>query len=310
MLSWLSQNLRVGIVAVALAALVACVEVTPAPPTPTTAPPTATPRTAAPSPSPRLATVPTPLPPPTATSTASRRPRPAPVQLPSSTATPTPRPDQPAAITISRVPTTASVVALTFDAGGDRGYTAELLQILRTAHIQATFGITGRWAESNPDLLREIVVDGHELMNHTYDHRSFTGVSARPPVLDHLGRIQEIAQTEEIDRALTGVSPRPLFRPPFGDQDASVLRDVASAGYRYSILWTVDSGGWRGLPASQIVERCLQGAQPGAIYVFHVDSASHDVAALPAIIQGLRARGYHFATVGQLLHVPSNLIQG
>jgi len=219
----------------------------------------------------------------------------------------TPTPSGPLAVTIREIRVTTKVVALTFDAGADRGHTPELLALLKRDGVKATFGVTGRWAESNPDLIREMVADGQEIMNHTYDHRSFTGVSARPPVLTHAGRIAELDRTESIVHALTGVSLKPLFRPPYGDQDASVLRDAAADGYRYSILWTVDSDGWRGLSTPQIVERCLKGAKPGAIYVFHVESVSHDVQAMPAIINGLRARGYSFATIGELLHLPSKL---
>lgn len=213
------------------------------------------------------------------------------------------------AVTIRRFSVATKVVALTFDAGADRGHTPALLALLKSDGIKATFGMTGRWAESNPDLIREMVVDGHELMNHTYDHRSFTGVSARPPVLTRAGRIDELKRTDSIVHSLTGGWIGPLFRPPYGDQDASVLQDVRADGYRYSILWTVDSGGWQGHSVQQIVDRCLKGAQPGAIYVFHVDSSSHDVEAMPAIVAGLRSRGYTFATVGGLLHLPPESAQ-
>jgi peptidoglycan-N-acetylglucosamine deacetylase len=72
---------------------------------------------------------------------------------------------------------------------------------------------------------------------------------------------------------------------------------VGRLGYRYDVLWTVDSLGWKGIPVDQIVARCLEGAVPGAILLFHVGSASADGAALPAIIDGLRAQGYGFDTV-------------
>jgi peptidoglycan/xylan/chitin deacetylase (PgdA/CDA1 family) len=76
---------------------------------------------------------------------------------------------------------------------------------------------------------------------------------------------------------------------------------VAAAGYRYAVLWTVDSLGWQGRPADDIAGRCLASAAPGGIYLFHVGSASQDAAALDAIIDGLVARGYAFATVADLV---------
>ncbi len=205
------------------------------------------------------------------------------------------------AVSVSRIKTTDKVVTLTYDAGADRGKADQLLKYLQSAGIHVTFGMTGRWAESNPDLVRQIAIQGHEFMNHTYDHRSWTGLSARPAVLTSKDRLAEIQQTETILQSLAGVSPRPLFRPPYGDQDASVLRDVGEAGYHYSILWTVDSTGWKGAPIKQIIDRCLNNAQPGAIYVMHVGVESLDIDATPQVVEGLRAKGYQFATVGEML---------
>jgi peptidoglycan/xylan/chitin deacetylase (PgdA/CDA1 family) len=144
------------------------------------------------------------------------------------------------------------------------------------------------------------------LMNHSYDHRSMTGLSSQWPVLDRPDRIQEIARTESIVQSIAGATTKPVFRPPYGDQDESVLRDVAAAGYRYSVLWTVDSLGWRGASVSQIVGRCLQEAQPGAIYVLHIGLHSKDVEATHLIVYGLESLGYRFVTVGQMVSLTSH----
>ncbi len=93
---------------------------------------------------------------------------------------------------------------------------------------------------------------------------------------------------------ITGVTTKPYFRPPFGDYDNSVNTDIGAHGYRYSIMWTVDSMGWNGLTADAIVQRCLGQAVPGAIYIFHVGSRSQDATALQGVIDGLRAAGYDF----------------
>lgn len=68
-------------------------------------------------------------------------------------------------------------VALTFDAGADRGYAEAILDTLDEYGIKASFGITGHWAEENPDLVARMVEDGHMVFNHTWTHRSFTGFS-------------------------------------------------------------------------------------------------------------------------------------
>jgi peptidoglycan/xylan/chitin deacetylase (PgdA/CDA1 family) len=266
---------------------------------PTVVAPTSTPRPASAIKLPALIPL---LPAPTETKAAP--PAPAATAPPTSTPPPPPTPtlDRTSpAISISRFRISQPIVTLTFDAGADRGDAPRLIAFLRSAGILATFGMTGRWAENNPDLVREIVLDGHELMNHTYDHRSLTGLSRRPGVLAREDRLAEIDRTDQIVRAIAGVSPKPLFRPPYGDQDASVLRDVALAGYRYSILWTIDTLGWKGASVAQIVDRSLRDAGPGAIYVLHVGERSLDAVALPTVVEGLRGRGYRFATVGDLL---------
>ena len=202
---------------------------------------------------------------------------------------------------VSRGDPSRRTVALTFDAGADAGFTAQILDTLAAEGVTATFGLTGAWAEANPELTARIGAAGHQLVNHTWDHRSFTGVSARPAITSSAERRDQLERTEAVVSRLTGRSTKPWFRPPYGDYDASVNADVGAAGYRWNVLWTVDSLGWQGLSPSAITTRCLNGAAPGAIYLFHVGAASADAAALPAILAGLRAQGYAFGTVADVV---------
>jgi peptidoglycan-N-acetylglucosamine deacetylase len=207
-----------------------------------------------------------------------------------------------AAQVISRGPASRQMVALTFDAGADRGNASRILDTLRTNGIRASWGITGRWAEQNPDLVHRIADEGHHFINHSYDHASFTGLSTSRPPLTRAQRWEQLDRTEAIiAAAASGATTRPYFRPPYGDYDASVNADVGARGYRYNVMWTVDSRGWMGLSADAIVERSLRLAEPGAIYILHVGAASQDAAAPQRIIDGLKARGYGFGTMPQLL---------
>lgn len=192
-------------------------------------------------------------------------------------------------------------VALTFDAGADRGYAEYILDVLKEQGVRATFGMTGVWAERNPDLVQRMAAEGHRLMNHSYDHSSFTGRSTGRRPLTTEERWAQLDRTEQVIVELTGQSTRPLFRAPYGDTDASVLRDIAARGYAYNVLWTVDSRGWMRYSAGAIVDRCLRLAEPGAIYVMHVGAESQDALALPAVIEGLRAAGYEFETVDEII---------
>lgn len=193
-------------------------------------------------------------------------------------------------------------VALTFDAGADAGHTTSILDELAGDHITASFGMTGAWAEAHPALLRRIVADGHQLLNHSYDHASFTGLSTGTKPLMRAQRWAQLDRTEAaIERIAPGARAKPYFRPPYGDVDASVLADVGADGYAVTALWSVDSLGWNGLSAEQIAQRTLRLATPGAVLIFHVGAASADAEALPAIVRGLREHGYDFASVAALL---------
>lgn len=192
-------------------------------------------------------------------------------------------------------------VALTFDAGSDTGYTAEILRVLRAEGVAASFSITGLWAERNPELVVAITADGHRLINHSYDHSSFTGFSTNSPPKTIEERALQLSRTETTLYRLTQRSTHPYFRPPYGDLDETIARDVGAAGYDTIVMWSVDTLGWNRATADEIVQRSLERAEPGAIYVMHVGSQSQDAAALPRIIAGLRQQGYAFGTIDGVL---------
>ncbi len=206
-----------------------------------------------------------------------------------------------AAAVVTRGDPNRRLVALTFDAGSDAGGTARILDLLAASHIHATFGMTGRWAEANPDLLRRIVAAGHQVVNHTYDHRSFTGASTGTAPLGSAARADELARAESAIVAAAGTGTGGWFRPPYGDRDAGVDADVAGDGYRYELMWTVDSLGWKGTAPAAVVSRCLGAAAPGAIILMHVGAASTDADALPSLVAGLRDAGYGFATATEII---------
>jgi peptidoglycan/xylan/chitin deacetylase (PgdA/CDA1 family) len=203
------------------------------------------------------------------------------------------------ALLVDRGRTRDKVVALTFDAGAETGYTAAVLDALARAKVQATFGLTGAWCEANPELARRITADGHTVINHTYSHTSWTGRSPRTRPLTADQRRAEVERAEQALRRATGADGRPFFRSPYGDEDAGVQRDLGDSGYRYNVLWSFDSNAWKGAKAAEIISRGVKAAAPGAIYVFHV-AEQQDALALAPLIDGLKAAGYGFVTVPQL----------
>jgi peptidoglycan-N-acetylglucosamine deacetylase len=210
-------------------------------------------------------------------------------------------PEGTAALVVRKGDPSRKIVAFSFDAGADAGFALHILDILAANGIHASFGMTGRWAERNPELLQRIVREGHQLINHTYDHASMTGAATKTAPLTREQRWEELDRTEAIVQQLTGATTKPYFRPPYGAYDDSVNEDVGARGYAYNVLWSVDSRGWMGFSAGAIIQRCLEQAEPGTIYVFHVGSQSQDGPALQAIIDGLRAEGYFIGSVLDVL---------
>jgi len=193
-------------------------------------------------------------------------------------------------------------VALTFDAGADTGYGAGILDVLGEEGISATFGMTGLWAQANPDLVQRMVSEGHQLINHTWDHASLTGANTGLPAQTPDEITQQLADTEAVVRDLTGYETRPYFRPPYGDYDAASLGYLADNGYYLSIWWTCDSHGWDGWGAQEIIDYCTTNIAEDEILLLHVGaSAAGDFEALPGLIQFFRDSGYAFVTVEQML---------
>jgi peptidoglycan/xylan/chitin deacetylase (PgdA/CDA1 family) len=201
----------------------------------------------------------------------------------------------PTATVISRTATDEKVLALTFDAGADSGHTMAILDILEVQQVKATFFLTADWLEQNPELGQAIASRGHCLGNHTASHPHLTEITD-----DEVTR--ELTRTEEAAQRACGRSTRPFFRPPFGEYDERICRLAARAGYEYLILWTIDSRDWQMIPAEELTARIVENVQPGAIVLMHVGSQTKEPEALPETIRQLRAKGYRFATLDELLN--------
>jgi len=198
---------------------------------------------------------------------------------------------------ITRGSTNKALIAMTFDAGSDLGYTTRILDTLAARGVVASFGLTGAWVDAHPEAARRIVDEGHQVLNHTYDHPSFTGSSTTGERIAPASRVAQLVAAEEEIAAIAGGSAKPWWRPPYGDYDSGVLRDAGALGYGKTVMWTVDSMGWAGWSSADITSRVLKRAGNGAIVLMHVGGASKDALALPGILRTLKARGYGFGRV-------------
>lgn len=184
-------------------------------------------------------------------------------------------------------------IALTFDDGPSREYTAEILDILREYGVKATFFVVGVNIEKAPDLLRRVVAEGHEIGNHTYSHPHLQKMNSETLAT-------ELARTDALIHRITGITPT-LFRPPEGVVTSSVKTAAINGGYRL-VLWSIDTRDWALNPVSNILQTVKQEASDGDIILFHdwVAGKSPTPAALKAVIPWLKAQGFEFVTVSNL----------
>ncbi|HEX2363050.1 MAG TPA: polysaccharide deacetylase family protein [Jiangellaceae bacterium] len=182
-------------------------------------------------------------------------------------------------------------VALTFSSGPDPKYTPEILDILDTDGVKATFCILGTQAERYPELVRQIAANGHVLCNHTlnYDY----ALAARDDATiraDIEGGLNAI-------RAAVPDASVPFFRAPGGNFSPELV-DTAAAFDEASLGWNVDPRDWETPGAAAIQAAVVDAVQPGSIVVLHDEGPNRGgtVEALPGIIDELMAEGYQFVT--------------
>jgi peptidoglycan/xylan/chitin deacetylase (PgdA/CDA1 family) len=196
-------------------------------------------------------------------------------------------------------PEDEKVVALTFDDGPNEPYTSQILDVLDAEGVKATFFAVGVNVNTYPDVARRIVADGDVIANHSWDHsRIATAVDFR---------YSQLIRAQDAIQQVTGVTPR-YFRPPAGIHTPWQLRKVASVGLT-TVNWDAEGYDWQ-RPNSplRIEQRVFASVRPGSIILLHDGDETHHgsdrsqtVAALPVIIETLRAEGYRFVTVPELL---------
>ena len=206
---------------------------------------------------------------------------------------------------IDNGPRGTNKVALTFDMGGRVDPALDIMNYLVANDVRATIFMTGAMAENpNTDAGRDVlgIIDDNrdlfELGNHSYSHPDFRDLTDAE-IADQLAR------TEDAVANYTSATMPPLFRPPYGGVDTDVLEAVGSVGYAYTIMWDVDTVDWRppeegGPTAEAIVSKVLNNAEGGSIVIMHL-GGYNTFEALPAIVDGLRDRGFELVRVSELL---------
>ena len=185
-------------------------------------------------------------------------------------------------------------VAISFDAAWGNEDTETLLSILDKYNVKTTFFMTGGWIESYPEDVKKIAAAGHDLGNHSENHKQMSQLSS-----DEC--LAEIQKPHDKVKELTGTEMT-LFRPPYGDYNNTLIESANALGY-HVVQWSVDSLDWKDYGADSIVDTILnhKALGDGAIILMH-NGAKYTKDALETVISTLQSKGYEFVTLSELVY--------
>jgi peptidoglycan/xylan/chitin deacetylase (PgdA/CDA1 family) len=201
------------------------------------------------------------------------------------------------------VPTDQKWVALTYDDGPNPPDTQALLKVLDKHQVKATFFMKGRNVEAFPEAVRAVAAAGHEIGNHSYEHKPMLSFAKT-------GYRDEILKTNRALKRILNYSPT-LFRPPYGAQGVGLKLALQELQMK-SIIMGAAGSDWEETDPRVIADTVLADVHPGTIILLHdghgdvqdpdtQNSRSASVTATELIIEALHARGYQITTVGELL---------
>lgn len=179
-----------------------------------------------------------------------------------------------------------------YDAGWGSDYTESLLTTLREHNVKTTFFLVAFWVDKNPDMVKRIYEEGHEIGNHSAKHPQMSKLSEQQI-------IRELKTTSDKIEAITGKATT-LFRPPFGDYNNRLITTAKSMGYK-TIQWDVDSLDYKDYGVQSIVDKVCSKVKNGSIVLFH-NNATYTKDALPIILDKLQSQGYKIVPISELVY--------
>jgi peptidoglycan/xylan/chitin deacetylase (PgdA/CDA1 family) len=207
--------------------------------------------------------------------------------------------------------TSDKVVALTFDDGPNEPYTSQILDILDSYGVKATFFVVGKNVELYPETVRRIVAEGDVLGNHTYSHKANHAVT--------VGGDNDIELAQEAIFNVTGFKPH-LYRPPHGKKSPWELKYLKREEL-VEVTWSAaaneahDELLFGASVPEEVAKEIISKAKPGRIILLHdgygtnhgdaKSDKSLTVKVLPSIIEELQKEGYRFVNVPELLDIPA-----
>ncbi|MDD2511105.1 MAG: polysaccharide deacetylase family protein [Syntrophomonas sp.] len=166
----------------------------------------------------------------------------------------------------------------------------QMLKAFKENNATVTFFVSGKWAEKNPELLKEMKAAGHSIQNHGYKHLHFNNLSAEQAS-------EQIRKAEEIINKMIGERTR-FFAPPYGEYNQQLMNVVAALDYEL-IMWSIDTIDWQRPDSATIVKRVVSKLHNDAIILMHPTDPT--VKALPEILGSIKQEGYKMLSIDKII---------
>lgn len=192
------------------------------------------------------------------------------------------------------MPSEEKTLYITFDAGFENGNTEKILDALQKHNVKATFFLVGNYFETQPDLVRRMVQEGHTVGNHTYSHPDMSKIA------DKESFRQELEKNEDLYQQVVGEKMPKLYRPPQGKFCESNLKLAQELGYR-TVFWSLAYVDWyeNDQPTpQQAYDKLLPRVHPGAVVLLHSTSKTNgDI--LDELLTRWEDLGYTFGNLAE-----------
>lgn len=193
------------------------------------------------------------------------------------------------------VPTDEKTLYITFDAGFENGNTAKILDALKKHNVKATFFLVGNYFNTQPELVKRMVAEGHTIGNHTYSHPDMSAVA------DEVSFRNELEKNEELYKEIIGKDMPKLYRPPQGKFCESNLKMAQKLGYK-TVFWSLAYVDWyeNDQPTKEeAFAKLVPRAHSGAVVLLHSTSATNGEI-LDELLTEWETMGYTFGDLSSV----------
>ena len=184
---------------------------------------------------------------------------------------------------------------LTFDCGYENGNTPAILAALKKHQAPAVFFAVGNFVRDNPDLIKQMVAEGHIVGNHTMTHPDMSKISSEDSFQ------KELQGVEKIYKETTGKEMEKFYRPPQGIYSTENLAMAKELGYS-TFFWSLAYVDWiqdQQPSREEALSKLLTRVHPGAIVLLHNTSSTNGII-LDELLSRWEKMGYSFHSVKEL----------